>query len=98
MPKISRRKPILFELLYLNLKRKNNIKNKILWVWQVFMGRHSKENFHLLVKELKLFYYEFFFKQIATRNVDFSQRYFRVFVLLKKLLHSAISSADNTIE
>ena len=27
------------------------------------MGRHSKREFHVLVKELKLFDHEFFFKQ-----------------------------------
>ena len=98
MPKISARKLIPWELLRLNFKRKNNINRKRLWVWQIFMERHLKGEFHVLVKELKLFDHEFFFNHIATRHFDFSQRCFTVFVLFNTLLHSAISLADNTIE
>ena len=32
---------------------------------QIFMERHSKGEFHVLVEELKLFYQEFFFKNIV---------------------------------
>ena len=66
MSKLSIRKPILCELLCLNFKRKNNIKRKRLWVWQISTERHSKGEFHVLVKALKLFHHEFFFKHIAT--------------------------------
>ena len=59
--------------------------------------RHSKGEFHVLVKEMKLFDYEFFFKHIAIRHFDSSQRYFTVFVLFFNRLHSAISSIDNPI-
>ena len=89
MPKISARKLILCELLRLNFKRKNSIKRKRLWVWQIFMSRHSKGEFHVSVKELKLFDHKFFFRHIATRHFDFSQRCFTVFVLFQNLLHSA---------
>ena len=64
MAKISARKLILCELLRLYFKRKNNnIKKKRFWVRQIFMERHSKGEFHVFVKELKLFDHEFFFKQ-----------------------------------
>ena len=63
----------------------------------MFMERHSKREFHVLVKELKLFDGEFFFKHFATRNFNFSRRCFTVFVLFNNLLNSAISLADNTI-
>ena len=69
-------KLILCELLRLNFKHKNNIKRKRLWVWQIFMDRYSKGKFHVLVKELKLFDHELFFRHIATRYFDFSQRCF----------------------
>ena len=47
----------LCELIRLHFKRENNnIRKKIYWVRQIFMGRHSKIHFHVLVKELKLFY------------------------------------------
>ena len=59
---------------------------------------YSKGEFHVLVKELKLFDHEFFFKHIATRHFGFSQQSFTVFVLFFNRLHLAISSADNTIE
>ena len=98
MPKFSARKLILCELICLNFKPKNNIKRKRLWVWQIFMERHSKGEFHVLVKELKLFDHEFFFKHTTTRYFDFSQRCFTVFVLFNNLLHSAISLTDCTIE
>ena len=62
------------------------------------MERHSKGEFHVLVKELKLFDHEFFFKRIATGHFDFSQRCFTVFVLFNNLLHSAISLPDDAIE
>ena len=93
MPKVPARKLILCELLRLNFKRKNNIKMKRLWVWQFFMERHPKGEFHVLVKEL--FDHEFFFKHIATGHFDFSQQCLTVFALFNNLLHSAISLADN---
>ena len=83
----------MFESLRLDFKHKNSIKRKRLWLWQIFMERHSKRKFHVLVKELKLFDHEFFFKHIAIRHFDFSQRCFTVFVLFNNLLHSAISFA-----
>ena len=98
MPKISAKKLILWELLSLNSEHKNSIKRKRLWVWQIFMDRNSKGEFHVLVKELKLFDHEFFFKHIATRHFDFSQRCFSVYILLNNLLDSAILLGDNTIE
>ena len=33
---------------------------------EIFMERHSREEFHVLVKKLRLFDHEFFFKNIAT--------------------------------
>ena len=45
------------------------------------MEIHSKGEFHVLVKELKLFDREFFFKHIATRHFDFSQRCFTAIFL-----------------
>ena len=66
MPKTSARKMIL----HLNFKRKNNIKRKRLKVWQIFI---EKKQFSVVVKELKLFDHEFFFKHIATRHFNFSQ-------------------------
>ena len=78
MPKISARKLINCKLLCLNFKRKNNTKRKGLWMWQIFMERHSEGGFHVLVNELKLFDHEFFFKHIASRHFDFSQRRFTV--------------------
>ena len=62
------------------------------------MKRHSKGEFHILVKELKLFDHEVFFKHITTQNLDFSQRSFTVFVLFNNLLDSAISLVYNTIK
>ena len=59
MPKISARNLIPWELLRWDFKRKNNINKKRLWVWQIFMERHLKGEFHVLVKELKLFDHEF---------------------------------------
>ena len=49
----------------LNAKN-NDIKRKRFWVQQIFMERHSKGEFHVLVKKMKLFDHEFFFKHIAT--------------------------------
>ena len=55
MPQILARKLILCGLVRLNFECKNNIKRKSLWVWQqIFIERHSKGEFHVLVKELKL--------------------------------------------
>ena len=62
------------------------------------MDRHSKGEFHVLVKELKLFDHEFLLKHIATRHFDFSQRRFTVLVLFNSLLHSTVFLADDTIE
>ena len=56
------------------------------------MERHSKGEFYVLRKKLKLFDQEFLFKHIATRHFDFSQRF--VF----NWLYSAISLADNATE
>ena len=98
MPKIPARKLILCELPCLSFKRKNNIKRKRLRVLYIFMERNSKGEFHALLKELKLFDHECFFKHIDTRHFDFSQRCFTVFVLFNNFLHSAVSLADNTIE
>ena len=47
--------------------------------WQFFMERHSKGEFHVLVKELKQFDHEFFFKNIATWHLDFSQQCLTMF-------------------
>ena len=64
---------------------------------QIFMEKHSKGEFHVLVKELKLFDHKFFFKYIATRHFDFLQRCFAVFVLFFNRLYSAVFLADNNI-
>ena len=45
-----------------NKNKNNNIKRKRFWLGQVLMERHSKGEFHVLVKQLKLFDHEFFFK------------------------------------
>lgn len=87
MPKISVIKLILCDLLRSHFKRQiDNIKRKRFWEQRLFMKRHSKREFHVLVEELKLFY-QFFFKHIATRQFDPSQRCFTVFVLFFNWLH-----------
>ena len=60
------------------------------------MKRHSKGEFHVLVKEMKLFDLEFF-KHIATQLFDFLTVMFDN-VLFFNWLHSAISLADNCIQ
>ena len=83
MAKISARKLIFCKLLSLRFKCKNNnIKEKRFWLQQTFMERHSKGEFHVLVKELKVFAREFLFKYIATQHFEFSQGCLAVFVLL----------------
>ena len=77
-------KLILCELLRLNFKHKNNIKRKRLWVWQIFMDRYSKGKFHVLVKELKLFDHELFFRHIATRYI---QQFNWLIILPNNLFH-----------
>ena len=49
------------ELLRLNFKHKNDIKRKRIRAWQILMDRYSKGEFHVFIKELKLFDHEFFF-------------------------------------
>ena len=95
MLKILARKLILCELPHLHYKYKN--KRKRLWVKEMFEERKSKGEFHVLVKELKLFDHEFFFKHIATQHVDFSQRCLTVFVLSFNRLYSADLLVDNTL-
>ena len=95
MVKILARKLILCKLLRLHYKYKN--KRKRLWVKEMFEERQSKGEFHVLVKELKLFDHEFFFKHIATQHVDFSQRCLTVFVLSFNRLYSADLLVDNTL-
>ena len=51
------------------------------------MERHSKGEFHVLIEALKLFDHEFFFKHIAPRHFDFSQRSLTVFALFFNRLH-----------
>ena len=74
MQKISARKLILCEFRRLYFKRKNNNIRKKNFGAANFKERHSKRKFHNLVKELKLFDYDFFKKRITTRDFDFSQR------------------------
>ena len=62
----------------------------------MFEERKSKGEFHVLVKELKLFDYKFFLKHIATKHADFSQRCLTVFVLSFNRLYSAVLLVDNT--
>ena len=95
MVKILERKLILRKLLRLHYKYRN--KRKRLWVKEMFEERKSKGEFHVLVKELKLFDHEFFFKHIATQHVDFSQRCLTVFVLSFNRLYSADLLVDNTL-
>ena len=64
MVKVLARKLILCKLLHLYYKYKN--KRKRLWVKETFEERQSKGESHVLVKEMKLFDHEFFFKHIAT--------------------------------
>ena len=66
-------------------------------MWQIFMERHLKGEFHVLNKELKLFDHEFFFKHTSARHF-LSHSDASVFVLFNNLLHSAISLADNIIK
>ena len=79
MQNILARKLILLELLHLNSKHKNNIKRKRLWVWQI-LWKDTQGEFHILVKELKLFYHEFFFKHIDAQHFDCSQQCLTVFL------------------
>ena len=63
MAKILAKKRILCELFCSHfICKSNNINGKILWVRQIFMERHLKEEFHVLIKELKLFGRELFFQ------------------------------------
>ena len=94
MVKILARKLRLCELLRFHYKYKN--KTKRLWVKEMFEERQSKGEFHVFVKELKLFDHEFFFKHIATQHFDFSQRCLTVFVSSFNRLCSAIVLVDNT--
>ena len=64
MVKVLARKLILCKLLRLHYKYKN--KRKRLWVKDTFEERQSNIESHVLVKEMKLFDHEFFFKHIAT--------------------------------
>ena len=95
MVKILARKLIFCKLLRLHYKYKS--KGKRLWVKKIVEERQSKGEFHVLVKELKLFDHEFFFKHIATQHVDFSQRCLTVFVLSFNRLYSAVLLVDNTL-
>ena len=64
MAKNSARKLILWELLRLLLNVKTIVlSEKDFSVRQKFMERNLKREFYVLVKELKLFDHEFFFKQ-----------------------------------
>ena len=56
----------------------------------MFEERQSKEEFHVLVKKLKLFDHEFFFKDIGAQHFDFSQRCLAVFLSSFNRLYSAI--------
>ena len=94
MVKVLARKLMLCKLLRLHYKYKN--KRKRLWLKEMFEERQSKGEFHALVKELKLFDYEFFFKHIATQHVDFSQRCLAVFVSSFNRLYSTVLLVDNT--
>ena len=68
MAKISARKLILCELLRLHFECKsNNIEKKRFWVRHIFMKRHSKRQFHVLVKKLKLFDHEFLLLAVNER-------------------------------
>ena len=82
MPKISARKLILCELLRLNFKRKNNIKRRRLWMWQIFMGRHLKGGFPVLSTSSS--------SSTLLLDILFSHSDASVFVLFNNLLHSAI--------
>ena len=94
MVKILARKLILCELPGLHYKYKN--KRKKLWVKEMFEERQSKEEFHVLVKKLKLFDHGFFFKDIGTQHFDFSQRCLTVFLSSFNRLYTAILLVDNT--
>ena len=60
------------------------------------MESHSKGEFLVLVKELKLFDDKFFFKHVATQHYFSQQCFGVVLVLFNNFLHSAILLADNT--
>ena len=62
----------------------------------MFEERQSKGELYVLVKELKLFDHEFFFKHIAKKHADFSQRCLTVFVLSFNRLYSPVLLVDNT--
>ena len=94
MVKILARKLILCELPRLHYKYKN--KRKRLWVKEMFEERQSKGELYVLVKELKLFDHEFFFKHIATQHFNFSQRCLTVFVSSFNRSYLAILLVDNT--
>ena len=75
----------------LNFKHKNNIKRQKLWVQEIFMDRHSKGEFHILVKKLKLFDHEFFFSLFfCLKNCLDSaciQQFHWLIILLNNLFH-----------
>ena len=72
MPKISTRKLTICELHCLNFKHKNNIKRKRLGCGK-FLWKETQKEFHVLIKELKLFDHKYLFKHIATHKFDFPQ-------------------------
>ena len=63
------------------------------------MERHSKGEFHVLIKELKLFHHEFFFKHIATRHFDFhsdiSQYLFCLIIYCNQQFHCLMILQNN---
>ena len=62
----------------------------------MFEERQSKGESHVLVKELKLFDHEFFFRHIATQHFSFPQRCLTVFVSSFNRSYLAVLLIDNT--
>ena len=68
-------------------------------MWQIFMERYSKGEFHVLVKELKLFDHESFFKHIVNRpfifHSDASHTLFCLIICCIQQVHWPITLQNN---
>ena len=79
---MKRRKKVLL-LLILKKKLEKERKKKITrryWVRKIFQERKTKGEFHLLIKDLKLFDNEYFFKYFRMSPNKFEDHSRRVFI------------------
>ena len=70
---LTRKEIIMLLILWRRIKKRRMKNKKRFWVREILKERNTKGEYHLLIKELKLYDHEFFYKQFRITPTKYEE-------------------------